>query len=181
MKNYELKTKITLALVLSIIIIACTGDPPKVTDRNPVAIVEQDTIVEPLFMSKTPKEGLWEALLYYEVHHPEIVYAQAILESQLGESKLYSRTNNLFGLYNSRTKQYFTFDHWIESVLFYKKVIQDKYEPPNNYYSFLESLPYATDPTYTNKLQLIVKKHGKIKQISSKSYHQYDRQESGCL
>lgn len=35
----------------------------------------------PSFMNKSPKEGLWEALEYYGIHHKEIVYAQAVLET----------------------------------------------------------------------------------------------------
>ena len=38
----------------------------------------------------------------------------------------------------------------------YKDYIQKKYQPPNDYYKFLEELPYATDPQYINKVKRIV-------------------------
>ena len=60
----------------------------------------------PSFMNKNPKEGLWEALEYYKIHHKEIVYAQAILET--GWFKSINHYNNLFGL---RGKYYYTYKH----------------------------------------------------------------------
>ena len=103
---------------------------------------------QPDFFSKSPQEGLMEALEYYEVKHPEIVYAQAILETGHFRSKVYRECNNLFGLYNSRTESYYKFDHWSESVVAYLDFIQDRYKPPNDYYKFLLDIGYAEDPNY---------------------------------
>lgn len=116
------------------------------------------------FLSKSPKEGLMEALLYYDIKHPEIVYAQAVLETGNFKSQLCVQHNNLFGLYNSRKSRYFKYNHWSESVKGYKNMIQYRYKedikkPPNNedYYNFLHRIGYAEDKDYINKIKNIVK------------------------
>lgn len=129
-----------------------------------------DTV--PSFYSKSPQDGLWEALIYYDIKHPDIVYAQAILETGYFKSKGCTKDHNLFGLYNSRKKRYCKFNHWTESVKAYKEWIQYRYKPPSDYYEFLRRIHYAEDPTYITKLKQIVKKHGKVKQNTSPSHHQ---------
>ena len=116
---------------------------------------------QPEFLLKSPEEGVIEALDYYNVEYPNIVYAQAILETGHFKSKVYREYNNLFGLYNSRTKSYYKFDHWSESVIAYLDFIQNKYKPPNDYYKFLSDIGYAEDPEYINKLKRIVNQYDK--------------------
>lgn len=111
-------------------------------------------------MSDNPKEDLMKVLEYYDVLHPEIVYAQAVLETGHFRSKVCKEYNNLFGLYNSSTKDYYKFNHWTESVIAYINYIQYRYTPPNNYYKFLERIGYAEDSLYVSKLKNIVKRNG---------------------
>lgn len=111
-----------------------------------------------VFMDSTAKEGLIDALEYYDIHHPDIVYAQAILETGHFRSIGCLEHNNLFGLYNSRANRYCRFDHWTESVIAYKEWIQKRYKPPEDYYKFLQRIRYASDPQYISKLKQIVKK-----------------------
>ena len=66
---------------------------------------------QPDFFSKSPQEGLMEALEYYGVKHPQIVYAQAVLETGHFKSKACLEYTNLFGLYNSKEKRYCKFKH----------------------------------------------------------------------
>lgn len=129
-----------------------------------------DTI--PAFFSKSPQEGLYEALLYYDIQHPDIVYAQALLETGYFKSKGCTRDNNLFGLYDSKRRRYHKFNHWTESVVAYKRWIQYRYKPPGDYYNFLRRIRYARDKTYITKLKQIVKKHGKVKQNAGTSHSQ---------
>ena len=126
----------------------------------------------PTFLSKSPQEGLWEALIYYDIQHPDIVYAQALLETGYFKSKGCTRDHNLFGLYSSKYKSYYKFNHWTESVKAYKEWIQNRYKPPSDYYEFLRRIHYAEDPRYIIKLKQIVKKHGKVKQNASTSHNQ---------
>lgn len=113
------------------------------------------------FLNKEPKDGLLEALEYYEVKYPEIVYAQAILETGHFKSDLCINDNNLFGLYNSKEKKYYTFNHWSESITAYMDFVQYKYKPPNDYYKFLLDIGYAKDPNYISKLKGIVNRNDK--------------------
>lgn len=100
---------------------------------------------------------LKEALKYYNVKYPNIVYAQALLETGHFTSFVYKNYNNLFGLYDSRLKDYHNFEHWTESVKGYKNLVQFKYKG-GNYYHFLDSIGYAEDPAYIFKLKAIVQR-----------------------
>ena len=80
------------------------------------------------FHSKSPQDGLMEALIYYDIKYPHIVYAQALIETGNFKSDLCLSDNNLFGLYNSSRGKYHRFDHWTESVIAYKDFIQYKYK-----------------------------------------------------
>ncbi len=124
------------------------------TVPNNIEPPQKDTI--PKFYGKTAKDGLEEALIYYDVKHPNIVYAQAILETGHFQSAICVEHNNLFGLYNSKNKRYYSFEHWTESVVAYKEWIQRRYKPPNDYYRFLERIHYADDSLYIQKLKQIV-------------------------
>ena len=129
------------------------------TKDKPIPVIEvADTIIneQPKFFSQTPKEGLEEALSYYGLEHKDIVYAQAVLETGHFKSKVYLNYNNLFGLYDSRNKDYYKFNHWTESIVAYKEWIQKKYQPPDNYYAFLEEINYANDAEYISTLKSIV-------------------------
>lgn len=128
------------------------GGPPEI---KVVHIVNEE---QPDFFSKSPQEGLMEALEYYGVKHPQIVYAQAVLETGHFKSDLCLNGNNLFGLYNSKKHRYYTFDHWAESVVAYIKFVQYKYKPPDDYYEFLSRIGYAEDKDYIRKLRNITNK-----------------------
>ena len=73
-------------------------------------IVENTDDIEhsaaPAFFNQSPEEGLVEALDYYEIQFPEIVYAQALLETGHFSSSVCKNYNNLFGLYNSYKRDY---------------------------------------------------------------------------
>lgn len=107
------------------------------------------------FENKTPEEGIDEALQYYEIKHPTIVKAQAILETAHFTSDLCVKNNNLFGLYDSKNRRYYSYNHWWESIIAYKKTIQKRYENSRYYYMFLEDIEYAEDKEYINKLKEI--------------------------
>ena len=113
------------------------------------------------FLYKSPKECLMKALIYYNVKHPEIVYAQAVLETGNFTSEKCKMYNNLFGLYDSKRKRYYRFKHWTHSVKAYVDMIQYKYKgdnskPPNDYYRFLQKIGYAKDTQYIQKLKAVV-------------------------
>lgn len=137
--------------------------PPKIKTKK-VHVIKHS---KPKFFSQSPEEGLMEALKYYGVKHPEIVYAQAVLETGNFKSNLCLNKNNLFGLYNSKAKRYYRFNHWSESIESYVNDIQDRYRPPNNYYKFLSDIGYAEDPNYIKKIKKIVNDKRRSEQLSS--------------
>ena len=168
MRKYEALEKILeIILTILVILLIMTGVStmyyyegkagPPVNDSIPI-----DTIAPVLeFMNKTAKDGLKEALIYYDIKYPEIVYAQAILETGHFKSVGCIKHNNLFGLYDSRAKRYHRFNHWTESVIAYKEWIQNRYKPPEDYYKFLTRIRYASNPQYINVLRKIVKYESK--------------------
>ena len=143
---------ILLLLQIKSIVLATKDKPSPVIEVAETIINEQ-----PKFFSQTPKEGLEEALSYYGLENKDIVYAQAVLETGHFTSRVCLEYNNLFGLYDSKNKDYYKFNHWSESVVAYKEWIQKKYQPPNNYYTFLREINYAEEKNYTRILKEIVK------------------------
>lgn len=98
---------------------------------------------------------LYLALEYYNIKHPRIVLAQAKLETGNYKSNHCINKNNLFGLYNSRKKEYFSFEHWHHSVKAYKDMIEYKHKNGEDYYEFLIRISYASDPNYVSKVKQI--------------------------
>jgi flagellum-specific peptidoglycan hydrolase FlgJ len=113
-----------------------------------------------LSVSQTTSEVLKE-LKKQDVKFPEIVLAQSLLETGWYQCTSCSiDVNNLFGLYNSKEKEYFKYNNWKESIGGYKRGVQYKYfkKEYKDYYQFLDDIEYASDPQYTIKLRKLVKK-----------------------
>lgn len=98
---------------------------------------------------------LYLALIYYNVKHPKAVLAQAKLESGNYTSYHCRVGNNFLGLYNSRKKEYFKFNHWTDCVQGYKDMIEYKLKDGEDYYDFLIRIGYAEDPSYVYKVKQI--------------------------
>ena len=121
--------------------------------------VPEDTTVvleQPeFFLSDTiTVEGLYKACEYYEIQQPDIVVGQAILETGFFKSDLCLKQHNLFGLFNSRTMDFYSFNHWTESVKAYRDKVQYRYQD-GDYYDWLERICYAEDSLYVSKLKNI--------------------------
>lgn len=108
-----------------------------------------------IIVSELPltEKNLKKELIKQNIKYPNIVLAQAKLESNLGKSNVAANTNNLFGL--RKGKRYRRFSHWTESVKAYKNLVQSKYSG-GNYYTFLNKIGYAEDPNYIDKLKDLV-------------------------
>lgn len=150
---------IILGAITSLLSLKISGD----TNSE---LIKADTIVVPVepqqpeFLDGTPQECLIDGLIYHGIQHPEIVYAQAVLETGNFTSTGCKKKNNLFGLMKRNRLR--TFDHWNESIICYKEKIQNRYNGQGDYYAFLERINYASDPTYVQKLKQIVKKNKKL-------------------
>ena len=82
------------------------------------------------------------------------VLAQAVLETGHFTSPVCKNYHNLFGLYDSKHKDYYRFARWEDSVIGYQKFIQYRYKG-GNYLQFLRRIGYAEDPRYTAKVAQI--------------------------
>lgn len=100
---------------------------------------------------------LYLALLHYEVKHPRAVLAQAKLESGNYTSSHCRNRNNFLGLYNSRRREYFKFNHWSECILAYKDMIEYKLREGEDYYQFLDRIGYASSSNYIDLVKEIEK------------------------
>ena len=92
------------------------------------------------------------------VLYPKIVAAQFCVETGYGSSNICRNYNNLFGLYDSKHKDYFRFPSWQESVAGYVRMIQRRFDPKKDkdYYTFLKRIGYAENmDSYNAKVRAI--------------------------
>jgi flagellum-specific peptidoglycan hydrolase FlgJ len=108
-----------------------------------------------LSLSAQTDQQVYDELKKYNVKHPEIVLAQAKLETGNFTSTLCKKHGNLFGL--KRKGGYAKFNNWRESVKAYRDWVQYKYKG-GDYYVFLKKIGYASDPKYIVKVKEMVKR-----------------------
>lgn len=112
----------------------------------------EDADYEPIM--ELTLENLYNVLEKYDVKHPKIVAAQALLETGHFSSNLCHEAHNLFGLRHPSDGSYYTFDNWEQSVKAYRDDVQYKYSG-GDYYAFLKRIGYAEDKRYTAKVRRI--------------------------
>lgn len=88
--------------------------------------------------------------------YPDVVLAQAILETGWFKSPVCRDLNNLFGLTNPKTKTYYEFNHWTESVKAYYTKVQYRYKG-GNYLLWLDKIGYAEAPDYIRAVIRVMK------------------------
>lgn len=82
--------------------------------------------------------------------HPDIVLAQARLETGNFKSRRCRVDKNIFGIKHSG--RYAKYRRWQDCVSDYKRRISSRYAG-GDYYAFLRKIGYARDPKYINKLK----------------------------
>jgi len=87
-----------------------------------------------------------------EIEYPNIVLAQARLESGNFTSNRFKKYNALFGFQTSNTNV-LKYKSWKESVINYKNWQMRRLKDGENYYDFLIRVKYSEDPNYVNKLK----------------------------
>lgn len=97
--------------------------------------------------------NLMKELIRQGVQHPEIVLAQAQLETGFYRSDVCKKYNNLFGLRHKNG--YYKFNNWQESVTAYRDYVQYKYRG-GDYFAFLEKIGYAEEPKYTQYVKSLI-------------------------
>lgn len=108
-----------------------------------------------LSLSAQTDQQVYDELKKYDVKYPQIVLAQAKLETGNYTSTLCKKHGNLFGL--KRKGGYAKFNNWKESVKAYRDWVQYKYKG-GDYYVFLKKIGYASDPKYIIKVKEMVKR-----------------------
>lgn len=86
--------------------------------------------------------------------HPDIVLAQARLETGNFTSALCRTKHNIFGI--RAGKRYKAYRRWQDCVADYKRCISSRYRS-GDYYAFLRRIGYAEDRAYEAKVRRIVK------------------------
>lgn len=120
--------------------------------NQPIISADTDTVKA---YSSLIDSNVYREIVSQKIYHPDIVLAQAKLETGNYKSKACTVYNNLFGL-RKPDGSYYKFNSWQESVKAYKDWVQNKYIPPNDYYDFLDSIGYAEDESYISKLKNMV-------------------------
>lgn len=115
----------------------------------------KDKSIQEINLTTLNEQNIIYWINYFELKEPEIVLSQIKLETGYLNSKICINNNNLLGLIKSKT-EYYKFSHWIESLIFYKYKIQNRYKPnKETYYQFLIRIKYAEDNYYVKKLKQI--------------------------
>ena len=113
------------------------------------------------YVEWTPRElnleNLKDVLGEVGLSNKLFVLAQAVLETGNFSSHVCKEYNNLFGLYDSKRRDYYRFASWEDSVVGYKRMIQYRYRG-GNYLHFLKRIGYAEDPRYISKVAQIARK-----------------------
>ena len=84
------------------------------------------------------------------IPHPEVVLAQARLETGNFTSRVCKAKHNLFGIRSGRS--YKAYARWQDSVADYKRRISSRYRG-GDYYAYLRRIGYAEDKSYISKLK----------------------------
>jgi len=99
------------------------------------------------------------------IKHPDIVYAQTVVETGHYKSKICKENNNLFGMKYPKKRRtvatrvnrgHAVYRNWQESIFDYW-LWQKYYYLGGDYYKFLKSWGYATSKNYIDLLKKIKK------------------------
>ena len=126
----------------------------------------------PIVKKELNKENLYREIVEQEIEYPDIVFAQAMLESGELKSKLAKMNKNLFGMRvpakrktSAIGKRYghAVYSNWIQSVKDYK-LYQDyvfKRKGQLSYRSYLNHInkTYAEVGDYVKRLNRVIKEH----------------------
>lgn len=121
--------------------------------------IKRDTIVnrDTLYVKQTivplNERSVLAELKRQNIPCYEIVLAQSKLETGSYKSLACRNKNNLFGIRKGNT--YKSYNTWKDCITDYKRLFSNKYKG-GDYYEYLRSRNYASDPEYINKLKEMV-------------------------
>lgn len=160
-----------LTTILSYIAISYMNDIRYISNETKAIIIKEN--------NQFSQEKLKEYILDLNIRFPHIVMAQAILETNRFNSKIFKENNNLFGMKNATQRPTTTtgtenghafYNSWKESVqdyaMFQAAYLNDL-RSEEEYFTYLKA-NYAEDTLYVNKLKEIIKKYNTINLVDSK-------------
>jgi len=135
------------------------------------------TILFLLFVNITPSlthstithEKLFDKINEYNIKYPDIVFAQAVLESANFKSVLFKKNNNLFGMKVPKTRKttainktgyskYESIDDSIQDYFLFQEYVMRKKDMSRNEYLSYIGKNYAYDKKYLEKINNIIKR-----------------------
>jgi hypothetical protein len=97
-------------------------------------------------------DQVFEEICRLQIQHPQMVMRQAILETGWMRARFLMDRQNLFGF---RSRQYLKFDHWRDSVAYYKAWQERRYPSgEEDYAAFLQRVSYGNS-SYVKHLRKI--------------------------
>lgn len=141
-----------------------------------MTIKGQEKQVQVKTQEKISKKSLYEQIIKYGIKFPDIVFAQAILESGEFTSKLFKSANNLFGMkvptkresarIGSTQNGYSKYGDWMFSVYDYSlwqdHMLKTRDDITKKQYFALLGRVYADDPKYVSKLKQRISEYNHI-------------------
>lgn len=124
--------------------------------------------------TKINYDTLYKEIVKQGIEFPEIVFAQAILESGHFRSRLFKSNNNIFGMRRARKREtlsksskkgYAYFETWQDCVKDYKiyqsTIMLGKFFTPLMYFRFLNRIYSEMGHNYTTQIKKIIKRNRK--------------------
>jgi uncharacterized FlgJ-related protein len=128
---------------------------------------------------------LYLEIIENDIKHPDIVLAQAILESGYLSSQIFIENNNLFGMRFperrptvalSENKGYSVYDCWTDSVkdykLFQEFLFRRKEKTRDEYFDYLDRI-YAEDSNYVPFLKKVIEDNKTITDCNLDLYKKF--------
>lgn len=169
-EKVSLKKVYGLPMVVFLVLFTWFGavkDEPQVIEK--LTKVERTIVVDQ--ETQFTKDKLIVEIGYMNFRHPEIVLAQATLETGNFTSLIFKENNNMFGMKLPRTRAtkavgenrgHATFDNWEDSLddygMYYNAYLKSLNE--ESYYQFLKEF-YAEDVRYVDKVRRLAEKFKK--------------------
>lgn len=174
---------ITLALTLPIFTLFSSGNALPFGDFKPQ--VNKDSIC----LKKISYENLYTEIVNQGIEYPEIVWAQAILESGHFKSKVFRQNNNPFGMKLPRRREttairaknsYALYESWQDAVKDYKfyqeYYFKNRTISKSSYYEHLDKKYSSAGGVYSNRLKSII-----LKNLKKIEYISFDFLSNGIL
>jgi len=144
-----------------------------------IKVCSQEKLVQKVVVQKddnVTKEKLYEQIIKFGIKFPDIVFAQAMIESGELTSKLFKTANNMFGMrfpsirettaQGKTTSGYSRYEDWNFGVydyfLWQDHMLRNRDEITKSQYFSLLGRVYAEDPNYVSKVKKKVSQYQHI-------------------